>query len=427
MSEVIQMMEVFLPAQLSVSIQLVHQVDPTAPNGLNFVHTKDSKPLSTPWQVSEYRGRLLQEHTLPEGPILDCACGSGIQLSALGHVLQRPVYGIELDRERAMASAKNIQTTHDFFHQQPQPWFSKSKVFVGDSTDADAICSVGNIEKQSIAMLYIDPARPRNSRTHGIDEMEPPLDKVLKAWHPYLALSEGFPALCFDLSPRLSEDQRKEIEGIVLSWYPQIPMIWQWSSRGGGRTDRLMLWAGCIANEGFHRRFIRYPPDQTAPFVIRTKRIDSRPPILAENVRIGEYISILDTALVECQLAQEWLNTKFDDAYAWLQPSGRRPMICHSSEWSLDKSEEFLIQSSGKVVAQFEQKIEPSTIKDVASCAAAHGIGKLTLRIEMDPEQQPLMQKELDASLNPTQESCSGYVVQHPGKLIYYLCTFETK
>ncbi|MDA0715010.1 MAG: class I SAM-dependent methyltransferase [archaeon] len=421
------MAEVFLPAQLSVLPDFAYHDDKTAPMGLNFVHTIDSKPLSTPWQVSEFRGSLLQGQPLPDGPILDCACGSGIQLSALGHVLQRPVYGIELDPERALASAKNIQTTHDFFHQQVQPWFSRSKVFVGDSTDANAICSVGSIEKQSIAMLYIDPARPRNSRTHGIEEMEPPLDRVLKAWQPYLALLDGFPALCFDLSPRLSAVQREEIEGIVLSCFSNIPMFWQWSSRGGGRTDRLMLWAGCIAQQGFSRRYIRYPPDQTAPFVITTEHRESHSNALAESLHVGMYISILDTALVECQLADEWLTSKFADEYRWIQPEGRRPMVCHTRSCVLDQREEFLIQSTGKIMAQYELAIEPSTVEEFARFANSHGFGKLTLRFEMDPEQQPVIQKTLDYALRPGPHSRTGFVVQHPNKLQYFLCSSETK
>ena len=84
--------------------------DSTAPQGLVFYHASEGKPLATPWQVALIRSQLLAQAALPEGILLDCACGSGIQLAAHASVLQRPALGVELDPNRAQASAVNLRT-----------------------------------------------------------------------------------------------------------------------------------------------------------------------------------------------------------------------------------------------------------------------------------------------------------------------------
>ena len=54
--------------------------DTTAPEGLVFYHADEGRPLATPWQVAALRAGMVGRHRLPEGWVLDCACGSGIQL-----------------------------------------------------------------------------------------------------------------------------------------------------------------------------------------------------------------------------------------------------------------------------------------------------------------------------------------------------------
>ena len=51
-------------------------------SGLAFYHASEGKPLATPWQVAMVRAKSVAEFVLPRGVILDCACGSGIQLAA---------------------------------------------------------------------------------------------------------------------------------------------------------------------------------------------------------------------------------------------------------------------------------------------------------------------------------------------------------
>ena len=49
--------------------------DPTSAEGMIFFHADEGKPLATPWQVAISRAILLNQKSLPEGHILDCACG----------------------------------------------------------------------------------------------------------------------------------------------------------------------------------------------------------------------------------------------------------------------------------------------------------------------------------------------------------------
>ena len=418
------MVEVLQPIEAHSKSSFVIQEDKTAPNGLTFVYTSDSKPLSTPWQVSDFRGILMKDLNLPDGPILDCACGSGIQLAAIGLQLRRPMYGIELDKNRARASASNIRTSFDFFDQTPSEALAMSKIFVGDSTSATDICHIGQIKERSIGLLYLDPARPRNSRTHSIEEMQPPLDAVLRAWGPYLAHRDALPAICFDVSPRLSEEQRREIEGILKAQYPEIPYFWQWSSRGGGRTDRLMLWAGCLALPEVKRRFVRYPPNPLEePIVLTTNKILDLENTSFNDPEIGHFLTTLDTGFVESGLAITWLNAMFGHEYTWLEYSGRRPTLTHTKAIHLkNPNEDLLIQASGEIVAIYTSEISLSTMDEFCAFALSNGFSHLTLRIPIEPNEQPVMQRQLDRSLEINNESPSGFVMKHPEKCVYFLC-----
>ena len=52
-------------------------------------------------------------------------------------------------------------------------------------------------------------------------------------------------------------------------------MTWVWTSRGGGRIDRLSLWVGQISVENVSRRFVRIPPDfKSKPLIIQGERTE---------------------------------------------------------------------------------------------------------------------------------------------------------
>ncbi len=84
--------------------------DKTSIEQFKFFHANEGKPLATPWQVALSRAIMLREYQLPEGVILDCACGSGIQIAAYSEILKRPIVGVELNESRARASAVNFRT-----------------------------------------------------------------------------------------------------------------------------------------------------------------------------------------------------------------------------------------------------------------------------------------------------------------------------
>ena len=107
--------EVLVPAELDSDPSLSVVRDPTAPDGLSFVHGEAAKPLATPWQVSAERAALLNPDRLPVGAVLDVACGSGVQLAALAAILERPAIGVELDPSRARASAQNLHAVASWF------------------------------------------------------------------------------------------------------------------------------------------------------------------------------------------------------------------------------------------------------------------------------------------------------------------------
>ena len=207
---------------------LVEQAqDATAPQGLLFHHANEGRPLATPWQIAALRAQALMQVDLPDGFILDCACGSGIQLAAYAATLQRPVLGVELAPERAQASAVNVRSVAAHTRGVSEAWFLKSRVVCGDGTDPKGVLSALGEDASNVAFLHLDPARPRNSRTHALEEMQPPLHRVLGQWAPYFEE----PALLLDLSPRLTESQRGEVEALVDAVWPGIARL----SRQGAR------------------------------------------------------------------------------------------------------------------------------------------------------------------------------------------------
>ena len=84
-------------------------IDSTAPEGLVFHYANEAKPLATPWQVAIERAKLVRKCKLPDGMILDPACGSGIQLAAYCSMLSRKGIGIEMDEATAKAANSNLK------------------------------------------------------------------------------------------------------------------------------------------------------------------------------------------------------------------------------------------------------------------------------------------------------------------------------
>ena len=386
--------------------------DSTAPEGLLFHYADEAKPLATPWQVAIERAKMVRRFQLPDGLILDPACGSGIQLAAYCAMMGRKGLGIEMDEPTAIAANSNLlRVSNHGFNSS----LIESNIRIGDGTIGDEVLEVG--------MLHLDPARPRNSRTHGLDEMAPKLPDVFSAWKNVLAIGKRGPAILLDLSPRLVEKQRAEVETIVEGFWPGIGKTWVWTSRGRGRIDRLSLWLGQLSTPGISRRFVRIPPDiKDKPVVVEGNGNEisdhRRPP------RKGEHISILDAALVESGLAVEFLNSVLPNQdIIWSITQGRRPQIHHSGPFEFEnKNQELLIQASGRIVKLVHCELSEETIPRLVEASRDYGFGKLTLRVSMNPDAQPRLQGSLDRQLISNGGSHTGFVAKQPHDSMLLLC-----
>lgn len=399
-----------IPEQADISGPTI--VDSTAPDGLQFHFADDAKPLATPWQVAIERAKLVRKCKLPDGIILDPACGSGIQLAAYCAMIGKKGVGIELDESTAHAANSNLKRIS---MQGFNSALYESSIFIGDGT-------IGKPELK-VAMLHLDPARPRNSRTHGLDEMAPKLPNIFTAWKDNLSLGERGPAILLDLSPRLIESQRNEVEAIVDQFWPDIGKTWVWTSRGRGRIDRLSLWIGQLSSPGVSRRYVRIPPDiKDKPLVIdgdfQQFSPHRRPP------RKGEYVTILDSALVESGLAEEFLKSALpDDEITWSVTEGRRPQIHHPTPFDFEsKSQKLLIQATGRIVKLVHCDLNLDTISSVIEASRDYGFGKLTLRLAMEPDLQPRLQGSIDRQLSAKGGNHVGFVAKQPQDSMLLLC-----
>ena len=404
--------------------------DPTAPKGMEFHHAKEGRPLSTPWQVATIRSLMLTETTLADGWLLDCACGSGIQIIAHASVLNRRAVGIELDEERAIASALNFLTVAQHQDAEALPWYGESRVLVGDGTDAlGAMEALGSGDMGGIALLHIDPARPRNSRTHDLSEMQPPLDEVFRSWAPYFSEHPKGPALLLDLSPRLTNEQRMEVEALVDDVWPEIGRTWVWTSRGRGRVDRLALWLGAASLGSDKRRFVRVPPQLgDGALVISSTQDPHGLECLFHPPQRGEYVSILDAALIESGLAVSWLSEVSEEVMTrWAVVEGRRPQLHHKAPLRLDKADDLLVQATGKVVELLPFDLDDTTVDRVVEAALENNMASVKIRMDTPPEKQPRWQGSLDRQLARRHGTKDGFLVRHPGGDVLLLCVCHSE
>ena len=365
--------------------------------------TDDMKRLSTPWSISMIRAEQIESFDLPAGVILDAAVGSGTQLIALANDLKRPALGVELDGNIAVLCAANMHSASNAeeIHR------TLNRVIIGDSSDAEgAITTYWNSLMKSgirahppIAMLHLDPARPRDAQNHHVDEMKPSLMSVLKSWNEYLQTGPRGPAVLLDLSPRLGEEQQGMIEAMVETVFPGIPKTWEWLSQGGGRVDRLSLWIGAISSKD-EGRCIRMGTKNIIA-KIEGKKKNSKVEILSKPPPFGAYISIIDSALIQSGLQEKWLSkmVKEGTGHSWLRIDGRRPLLIHTDPLIDDDSINGFVVSTGEIVQHRLTPPELDNLEQIANAAARNTIGKITLRCSLDPEIQPTLQRRLDKEL----------------------------
>ena len=391
--------------------------------GLKFHFHPDAIRLATPWQVALERASRLAKLELPEGVILDAACGSGIQLAAHMMATQRAGFGIESDEEVALSAAANLWQVGTFERSEEASWLKSSQVLVGDGIDArGAMAAAGDLV---IGILQLDPARPQNSRTHGLKEMSPQLDEVFSAWAEYLAVTERGPALLLDLSPRLSASQCSEVETLVETQWPGLAKTWEWTSRGGGRIDRLSLWLGSAASLGVEIRYVRIPPSHQQAAIIVTGGKTSSAPSARSLVRVGEHMTILDAALVSSGLAVAWLDTVLpqQERFRWLEREGRRPVIVHPKRMQIEtEGETLLVQTTGQIVSIISMEINLENVPLLAEIAVENKLESMTIRAPLDPEIQPLVQAALHRMLRGKGGVRSGFVLSDPSSSRLFIC-----
>ena len=388
--------------------------------------------LSTPWSVASIRASQIDPLSLPAGVILDAAAGSGVQLIAFSKILKRPALGIELDEDVAKLCAANMQLNSEGEVQR-----SLDRVLVGDGGSADsAIASywaslrdAGTRAHPPIAMLHLDPARPRDAQNHSLEEMEPDIKTVLKAWSSHLQIGPKGPAILLDLSPRLDTVQRAMVDGILETTFPGAAWTWEWLSRGGGRVDRLSVWIGSISS-GVSNRCIRVGRKNIIASIEgeSSGAVESSFNSVLEIPR-GAYLTIVDPVLIESGLQNSWHDKAVGggSGSSWIRIEGRRPMLIHTDELSDNEEVRGFVVATGKIVQHRLSAPELHTVDQVASSVAKNGISNITLRCSLDPEIHPTLQRRITRELKGAQGS-KGFMadldVQRPTgtQKVYVVC-----
>jgi len=379
-----------------------------------FHMTDDMRRLSTPWTVSVARATQIEAADLPAGVILDAAAGSGVQLIALTAGLKRPGLAIELDPNIGLLCAANMHLAGEADDLQR----SMDRVLVGDGTDAEnAITAYWNSLREAgtrahppIGMLHLDPARPRDAQRHEIDEMQPAIRPLLKAWSKHLETGPRGPAVLLDLSPRLSEEQRSLVDAVIETTFPGIARTWEYLSQGGGRIDRLSVWIGSLSSKQ-PSRCVRMGRKNIMAS-IEGKVAESELVSMSKPPPFGSYLSILDPALVQSGLQEAWLDKALPEGagHSWLRLEGRRPLLISTEPLLSDDEIDAFVIASGEIVQHRLTPPELHTIEQTAAAAARNGVGKITLRCSLDPEIHPTLQRRLDKAMREI-DGARGFMV----------------
>ena len=368
-----------------------------------FHMTEDMRRLSTPWSVSQVRAEQIQATDLPAGVILDAAAGSGVQLIALTNGLKRPGLAIELDPNIGLLCAANMQINGD----QADLQRTMDRVLIGDGTNAEnAIVAYWNSLREAgtrahppIGMLHLDPARPRDAQRHEVDEMEPAIGPVLRAWSNHLETGPRGPAILLDLSPRLNEDQRSLVDAVIETTFPGIPRTWEFLSQGGGRIDRLSVWIGSLSSQE-RSRCVRMGKKNIMA-TIEGEAAESELVTLSSPPPYGAYLTIVDSALVKSGLHEAWLEKALSEGtgHSWLRLDGRRPLLISTDPLMRDDEIDAFVIASGEIVQHRLTPPELHTIEQTAASSARNGVGKVTLRCSLDPDLHPTLQRRLDKAM----------------------------
>jgi len=216
--------------------------------------------------------------------------------------------------------------------------------------------------------------------------------------------------MLLDLSPRLDEMQQSVVESIVQTTFPGVSSTWEWLSQGGGRVDRLSLWVGALASSEVHR-CVRMGTKHViasiegSPSISDTVEMSKPPPY-------GAHMTIVDPALVQSGLQEAWLECALreNSGHSWLRLEGRRPLLIHTDPLIMSEDVEGFVVATGEIVQHRLRPPELHTIDQVAASMARNGIGKVTLRCNLDPDVHPTLQRRLDRELREI-DGARGFMV----------------
>ncbi len=390
----------------------------TEADGPTLHSTKEMRRLATPWNVSMARAELVDSGELPPGIILDPACGSAMQLAAFCAKLNRPGLGVELSGAVAPLASVNLVRTAEWSGGE---WGHSSRILWGNGIDSAQVIStyrnhVG--QAQPIALLHVDPARPADAQNHTLDEMQPRLDELLHAWAPHMTRNPG---LILDLSPRLSDNQRAEVDAIVSDIWPKVPTTWQWMTQGRGRIDRLSLWVGSVALQDSHR-LLRLTVDGKMATISGSYSTISA--VNSFSPEVGLFLTITYPSLIASGLANSWQEIAVTEGYSnWVEITGRRPTMISETVLSSDYLVRQFVQVSGQIVG-CSNEVSLESIDNLAKRAYSAGLTSVKIRCRIPPEVQPKMQSSLDKllkNLRDGEDFSPGFLAEVNGT--YFLCT----
>jgi hypothetical protein len=365
------------------------------------------KQLSTPWIIASERAYRVNKLDLKKGFILDLACGSGIQLAAYSSQLNAPCIGIEIDLKRAEIATNTLKSI------LKKDLFEKSRIIVGDCLQKSEIILDENIR---FSLIHLDPARPTDVQSHTISEMMPPPIEAIETWKDLLIENEG--GIILDLSPRLSKAQCDELKNNLERILPNFEQTWEWSSQGRGRVDRLSVWLGAAATKNMKSRYVRnYPKEIEHSTIIESENLPWEHEMIAPqktDVKVDDFLSIIDPALIASGLENAWLEL-YNHSGQWIRKEGRRPLFVHPNKLVINDENRGLVFESGIIRAIIPHDINDG-VEPLIELSKKLELMKLTLRLKISPELQPVFQSRIDRSLIDT--GGVGFVVKLPNNTL---------
>ena len=370
--------------------------------------------LLTPEIVCNFRAAQVPVTRIPEGFILDPAAGSGGQLAAYGEKLRRDCVGVELSPRRAVRCANSLTRLEDS---------SENLAICGDGLDSEGVMALvrEKIGGMKVAMLHVDPARPLDAQNHSISEMEPPLRPLLEAWSDYLESGEFGVSLLLDLSPRLASKQRMEVEAIVRELFPDVNVMWEWLSRGGGRVDRLTIHTGGLAQEDGEVRCIRLHRDGSFDVLSGKMPVHDIEWLNIDPV-VGDILALIDPVVIQSDLREAYeIGAGQEGEVKWVHDSDRRPMAILNEGLQVGCTSRAFTSIQGRVEERIEGSLNLMMIDSLAATAMRYGLSKIQIRCACDPKMHTKIKNRLDSILGDT-EGEKGFLVDAPNGNSLFLC-----